>query len=179
LLKVRHKGARRWGRVASLIIAVLALSAAAESVGAADAEVRAFRDWALRCPPDGSCLLEQRIFVEGDREPLMHLSLQYAGPSRELMAAVRVPLGVLLPQGLALAVDDDAPRKVPFHHCRKEGCFAIFPMPDRLAARFRSGLRATLTVDLVEGKSVSVPASLLGVTAGLRALRERRSGGNP
>lgn len=148
-----------------------------DGAGAAGSEVRAFRDWALRCGPQGECLLEQRILVQDRKDPLMHVSLQYAGPNRQLMAAVRVPLGVVLPEGLAVAVDDDAPRKVPFHHCRGDGCYAIFPMPERLAARFRAGLGATLTVHLVEGKTVSVPLSLMGVTAGLKALREADRGG--
>jgi invasion protein IalB len=134
--------------------------------------VQAFRDWALRCPTGVGCTLEQRIFVPGADTPLMLLSLQRAGAERRLMAAIRVPLNVVLPAGLAIAVDGDAPQKVPFHHCRDDGCYAIFPVPERLARRLRAGATATLTVQLLDGNSLSLPASLLGVTAGLRALAD-------
>ena len=147
----------------------------AAALPATDApEVQAFRDWALRCPSAGTCLLEQRIFVEGGKSPLMRLSLLFAGPGQRLMAAVRVPLDVVLPQGLALAVDDGAPQKVPFHHCRSDGCYAIFPVPERLLGQLRAGLNATLSVERLDGNRLSVPASLLGITAGLKALREAR-----
>jgi invasion protein IalB len=157
-------------RIALCVGLVPALLLPAAMAGAEDAGVQAFRDWALRCPTGAGCSLEQRIFTPGAATPLMLLSLQRAGGERRLMAAVRVPLNVVLPEGLAIAVDGDAPQKVPFHHCREEGCFAIFPVPERLGRRLRAGTTALLTVQLLDGNRLSLPASLMGVTAGLRAL---------
>lgn len=157
------------GRRAGVLLALLLPAALAAAEGAG---VRAFRDWALRCPTGASCSLEQRIFTPGAETPLMLLSLQRAGGERRLMAAVRVPLNVVLPEGVAIAVDGDAPQKVPFHHCREAGCFAIFPVPEPLARRLRAGTTATLTVQLLDGNRLGLPASLLGITAGLRALAE-------
>ena len=157
------------------LTAALALAAALSGATAAEGtEVQAFRDWALRCPDGADCALEQRIFEPGGDTPLMSLLLQLAGAERQLMAAIRVPLSVVLPEGISLAVDDAAPERVPFHHCRTEGCFAIFPVPERLARRLRAGNVLTLSVQRVDGSRISVPASLLGITAGLRALGEAR-----
>ena len=131
---------------------------------------QSFRDWVLRCPQTAACSLQQRLLVQESEDVLMMLALQLAGDDRRLMAAIRVPLGVVLPDGLAMEVDGHAPQRVPFHHCREEGCFAIFPVPGELAQRFRAGITLSLTVRLLDGGVLRVPASLLGVTAGLRAL---------
>lgn len=106
--------------------------------------------------------------------------MQLADKATELVAAVRVPLGVLLGRGLELAVDGRPPRRFDFHHCRAEGCLALFAVTDRLRRELERGREAQIRFHLLDGRSVGVPMSLLGITAGIEALAaKQREGAGP
>ncbi len=125
----------------------------------------------MHCPEQGACVLEQRVLLEGeDAMPLIHCALQLAGEPPQPLAVVHVPLGVLLSRGLQLSVDGRAPQSFAFHHCRPEGCLALFPLADDLRGQLEQGREAQVRFHLVDGRLVGVPLSLLGFTAGLKAL---------
>ncbi len=158
---------RDWIREAG----ILALALLTLGVAEAEENGRRFRDWALRCPQPGACVLEQRVFVEGnDETPLVHVAFQTAGEPPRLLASVRVPLGVLLRPGIELSVDGGEPLTFAFHHCRPEGCLALFALDDAMRRGFERGRAAQVRYYLADGRSLGLPLSLLGITAGLQAL---------
>ena len=150
---------------------VLLLVAALASAAASAAETREFRDWALRCGEQTGCYLEQRVYVEGAGDaPLVHVLIQSEGRGGDPMLVLRVPLGILLPPGVRLQIDSGAPADYPLHHCRAEGCIALVRLDDTLRASLEKGHEGRLTFYTVDGRSIGVPVSLLGITAGLSAL---------
>jgi len=50
------------------------------------------------------------------------------------------------------------------------GAFALFPLADGLRRQLERGKEAQIRFHLVDGRSIGVPLSLLGITAGLKAL---------
>lgn len=138
-----------------------------------DQPAQSFKDWALRCPDDVGCVLEQRVLLEDNPTPLLHLALQYSKELHSLNAIIRVPLGVLLPPGLTISIDGGKPLTLSFHHCRPEGCFALTEVSDQLAAALRRGNSADVSYQLADSRALTVPLSLHGITAGLHALRAR------
>lgn len=88
-----------------------------------------------------------------------------------MLIAVQAPLGVLLTPGIELGVDKGKATAYPFHHCRPEGCLAIFPVSQQLRKNLESGNRANIDYSLINGKKYGIPVSLKGITAGLRALK--------
>ena len=143
--------------------------------GAAAAEPRTFKDWALRCPEAAPCVLEQRVLLEGnDQSPLLHFALQYSTAPRTLNAIARVPLGVQLEPGLEIRIDAGSPIKLRYHHCRPEGCIVLHQLDAALTAALRRGTQALIRYRLIDGRSLDVPLSLLGISAGLHALEARR-----
>ncbi len=153
-------------------------SATPTSVGKAKAQpqsvaVEAHGDWALQCPEDTPCLLVQHIFLKGNREkPLLSFILQFSDKPSRLVIAIRIPLGVMLTPGIELGVDGAKASTYPFHHCRPEGCLAIFPGSRKLRKTIERGQQANVGYYLTNGKKYSVPVSLKGITAGLRALEK-------
>ena len=151
-----------------ILILIALLSSALTAAGDRPAS---FRDWGMRCPDRGPCILEQRVYVEGnDETPLLQVAFRAAGDDGRLLVAILVPLGVLLPPGIELAVDGGASRRIPFHHCRAEGCLALLELTDGLRGELERGREARLRYVLTDGRSLGLPLSLLGITAGLRAL---------
>jgi invasion protein IalB len=134
-------------------------------------EIREYQDWALRCPESAPCVLEQRVFVEGaEQAPLLYIGFQGLERSSPLMVLVRVPLNVLLAPGLQLKIEGNAPSTVPIHHCREQGCMALFPLSSDLRQALETGRKAQVSFHMLDGSRIGVPVSLLGITAGLRAL---------
>jgi invasion protein IalB len=149
----------------------LLLVAALASTVASAAETREFRDWALRCGEQAGCYLEQRVYVEGAGDaPLLHVLIQSDERRGGLVLMLRVPLGILLPPGVRLQVDSGSPTDHPLHHCRVEGCIALVRLDDALHVSLEKGHEARVTFQTIDGRSIGVPVSLLGITAGLSSL---------
>lgn len=155
--------------------ALLAASLWVASTAPAQPEepAQSFKDWAVRCPDGARCILEQRVLLEDNPTPLLHVVLQYSDEPRTLNKIIRVPLGVLLPPGLTIAIDRGQPLTIPFHHCLPGGCLALTRVSATLAAALRRGNSADVSYQLADSRTLTVPLSLHGITAGLRALRAR------
>lgn len=157
-----------------LALLVVSLWIAAAAPAQPDKPAQSFEDWALRCQDEAGCVLEQRVLLEDKPAPLLHVALQYSDESRTLNAIVRVPLGVLLAPGLTIAIDSGKPLTIRFHHCRPEGCLALTHVSNQLAAALRRGNSADVSYHLADSRQLTVPLSLHGITAGLRALQVRQ-----
>lgn len=149
----------------------LALAVMIAGTPSAQEKDQEYQDWAMRCPEKEPCVLEQRVFVEGmEQGPLVHVAFQVLKQSSELLVVLRVPLNVLLAPGLQLKVGQRTPQTLPFHHCRAEGCVSLFVLTPELRRSLVAGREAQLSFHMLDGRRVGVPVSLLGVTAGLKAL---------
>lgn len=143
-------------------------------------KVETYGDWALQCPEAAPCFLMQRVLLKGKREqPLINFILQFSRKPSRLLIAIRIPLGVVLASGIELRVDKAKAGVYPYHHCRSEGCFAIFPVSRKLRRSLERGKRANVSYLLIDGKRYSIPVSLIGITAGLRALKNAAAGPKP
>jgi len=78
----------------------------------------------------------------------------------------------MLRLGIELGVDRERATTYPFHHCRPEGCLAIFRGSRNLRRKLEPGKQANIGYYLTNGRKYSVPVSLMGITAGLRALEK-------
>lgn len=136
-----------------------------------------YQDWALRCPEKDSCVLEQRVFMEGQEEsPLIHIGFQSLERTSQLMGVFRVPLSVLLAPGLNLTIDHGTTRTIPFHHCRAQGCIALFFLSPDLRHTLEVGRKAHIGFSILDGRQIGVPISLHGITAGFKALDDTNKG---
>ncbi len=135
-------------------------------------ESKPYQNWGLQCPDEGPCVLSQRVFLQDAKTPLVTVAFVQLGEKKQLHLLLRVPLGVALSAGVQLQVDQGEAMRWPFSHCDREGCLAVQPMPEPLKAAFRAGREGHVTFGSLDGKGVSVPVSLLGFSAGLKALEK-------
>src|SRR5690606_11093483 len=106
------------------------------------------RDWQIRCdtPPGAKseqCALIQSVTAE-DRANvgLTVIVLKTADQKSKLMRVV-APLGVLLPSGLGLKIDNADIGRAGFVRCLPNGCIAGVVMDDDLLEKLHSGATAT------------------------------------
>lgn len=149
-----------------------------QAAAAPQENVQAFKDWALRCNEQSGCLLEHRVYIKEDpNAPVMVVAFQRDKGGSSTMGVIRVPLSVLLQKGLKVTVDGTALKDLPYHHCRPEGCLSLFNFDGDLRKRFQRGSKAKVGFQLIDGRELSIPLTLMGITAGLKALDKAAAGG--
>lgn len=128
-------------------------------------------DWQIRCdtPPGAKseqCALIQSVVAE-DRSNagLTVIVLKTADQKSKLMRVV-APLGVLLPSGLGLKLDDQDVGRAGFVRCLPNGCVAEVVLDDTLLGRLRSAKTATFIIFETPEEGIGFPLSLNGLGEG-------------
>ena len=128
-------------------------------------------DWELRCetPPGAAreqCALIQSVAAE-DRPNvnLVVIVLKTADGKSRLLRVV-APLGVLLPSGLGLKIDQADIGRAGFVRCLPTGCVAEVVMEDKLIDQMRTGQSATFIIFQTPEEGVGIPLALAGFKDG-------------
>ncbi|MCK0209124.1 invasion associated locus B family protein [Starkeya koreensis] len=162
----------------SAILAVVALAALIAGAGGAAAQgvVRSVHgEWQIRCdtPPGAQseqCVLLQS--VQADDRPNVGLTVIVLKTIDQKSRLLRVlaPLGVLLPSGLGLKIDNADVGRAGFVRCVPNGCVAEVVMDDKLISQLRTGQNATFIVFQTPEEGIGIPLSLKGFGEGFDAL---------
>lgn len=83
---------------------------------------------------------------------------------------VLAPLGVLLPSGLGLRVDNADIGRAGFVRCLPNGCIAEVILEDQLINKMKAGSQATFIIFQTPEEGIGIPISLKGFSAGFDAL---------
>jgi invasion protein IalB len=75
---------------------------------------------------------------------------------------VIAPLGVLLPPGVSLRIDDTDAGRLNFLQCLPNGCVAQLALDDALIGKLKSGKTATLGIFQTPEQGVGIQAPLAG-----------------
>lgn len=167
---------RMAGAVLVAAFGCAALLAASGRPASAQGVVRnSFGDWQLRCEtPAGAaaeqCALVQNVAAE-DRPniTLLVIVLKTADGKSRLLRVV-APLGVLLPAGLGLKIDNVDVGRAGFVRCLTTGCVAEVTMEDKLLDQLKTGRQATFIVFQTPEEGVGMPVSLDGFGPGFDSL---------
>ena len=134
-----------------------------------------FGDWQQRCEtPAGAkaeqCALVQNVAAE-DRPnvTLLVITLKTADAKSRLLRVV-APLGVLLPAGLGLKIDQTDVGRAGFVRCLTTGCVAEVVLEDNLLNQLKTGKTATFIVFQTPEEGVGIPVSLEGFAPGFDSL---------
>ncbi len=126
-----------------------------------------YGDWQIRCdtPPGAQgeqCALMQSVTAE-DRPNvgLTVIVLKTADQKNRLMRVV-APLGVLLPSGLGLKIDNQDVGRAGFVRCLPNGCVAEVVMDDKLMGQMRTGQTSTFIIFQTPEEGIGFPMSLKG-----------------
>ena len=151
------------------------------STGAAmaqPAQGQQYGDWVARCTiPQGaqtqSCALLQNIqqkAPDGQRRSLLAITIGYQGPNKVPTAILRVPLGIYLPAGLTLEFPGAKAVRIVLEICAPNGCVGAAAMTAELLDAMRKGERGKVALQDNRRRTINIPISLKGFTAGFAAL---------
>jgi len=142
----------------------------------AQGEVKAkYGDWDLRCdtPPGAQtqqCFIMQFVTaVDRDNVGLSVIVMKTADKQARILRLL-APLGVLLPRGLGLRIDDNDMGTTGFIRCLPNGCLSEVLMDDSLIEALRNGGQAMFIIFQTPEEGIGVPISLEGFGEGFDAL---------
>jgi len=133
-------------------------------------------DWQIVCkdPPPGAkndvCALVQSVTAEDrDNIGLTVYFQRFSNGTRVLR--VFAPLGVLLPPGLGLKIDEKDVGHAPFLRCHTFACYAQVVVEDPLVEQLKTGKTAIFIIFQTEEAGIGIPISLSGFSAALAELK--------
>lgn len=141
----------------------------------AEPDIERIQDWALQCTkvqPDKpkTCFLIHDVFRTENNQRILQVVVGHFGQDNVLGAIFFAPLGIRLPPGLILKIDQNDPQKLPIERCTTKGCQAQIILADPLLAALKAGNGGEITFEDAAGQPVAVAFSLKGFTAGLGKL---------
>ncbi len=128
-------------------------------------------DWQLVCdtPPGAQaerCFLRQNVEAEDRPNVALTVIVLKLADTKAPRLRVMAPLGVLLPFGLGLKVDDQDVGRVGFARCMPSGCLADVPIEDTLMSKLTTGKSALFVIADTAEEGIGVPVSLNGFKDG-------------
>jgi invasion protein IalB len=136
-------------------------------------------DWQVVCkdPPPGAknevCALVQSVTAEDRNNIGLTVYFQkFSNGTRVLR--VFAPLGILLPPGLGLKIDDKDVGHAPFLRCHSFACYAQVVVEDSLIEKLKTGKTAIFIIFQTEEAGIGIPISLNGFAEGVAALETQK-----
>src|ERR1700678_3460620 len=150
--------------LAILLAAVTLFSGHARAQGA----VRSVHgDWQIRCEtPAGAqseqCALFQSVVAEDRNNVGITVLVLKTADQKSRLMRVQAPLGVLLPAGLGLKIDNVDVGRAGFVRCLPRGCYAEVVMDDTLVGKLRTGQTAPFFIFQPPEEGIGFPMGLKG-----------------
>nr|WP_188517651.1 invasion associated locus B family protein [Alsobacter metallidurans] len=159
-------------RLAAGLVAALAFIAPAAAQGPVK---NSFGDWQMRCEtPAGAkveqCALVQSVQAEDKPNVTLVVIVLKTADGKSRLLRVIAPLGVLLPAGLGLKIDQADVGRAGFVRCLPTGCVAEVIMEDELLGKLKSGKAATFIVFQTPEEGIGIPVSLNGFPKAFESL---------
>lgn len=172
-MRVVFRRRLRTGVVAGVACLLAALIAHAQS-----ATDTAFQDWMLKCEGQGraaqKCYVFQTLQLQQTGQRVLTVVVGNLGPNGARIAHFTAPLGIHLPAGVTLKIDDGEPFAATVETCAADGCKFTIPLDDPFLRSLQRGrvLRVGF-LDSVTRRQITVAVSLVGFADAFAALAAR------
>lgn len=133
-----------------------------------------YENWTVRCEKsDGreSCFIFQNLVLQEGGNSILHVAVGYLPGKKDVpVILVSMPLGISLPPGAAIKIDEHDAVKFAIERCETSGCRGGFKLDNEMLSRFKKGNTATVTFHDGHRQPIEMPLSLIGFSAGINAL---------
>ena len=160
----------------TLIFAHLLLDTALAELTDGDA----FGNWRISCELNEQvgrqgCFLVQNVVLREGGQRVMQFAIGFVDETPEPIALLSLPLGISLPPGVQMQIDEREARRIAIERCEPNGCRAGMKLNDEILGGLRAGNQISVTFYDAERQPIEVPLSLDGFEEGLAALSAANS----
>ncbi|CAN7242788.1 invasion associated locus B family protein [Bradyrhizobium sp. LjRoot220] len=137
---------------------------------AAPANTPAPPGWVARCQSPSrdaplECAVEQTAVLTKTGQVIVLVNIRVAGDTRQPIAIIQLPLGLNLPAGAKLQVDDGKVSDLQIQTCEQRGCYANSPIPAEMLAAMKSGKQMKVSFQNMAKESITIPMPLADFAA--------------
>lgn len=145
-------------------------------VSAEPVDGESYDNWTVRCEKETGkegCFIFQNLVLQQGGSRVLHVAIGYLSAARNTpVILVSMPLGISLPPGASIRIDDQDPIKFQIERCEPSGCRGGFRLKESMLVSFMAGKTARVTFHDGHRKAIDVPLSLTGFSEGLEALKK-------
>ena len=106
------------------------------------------------------CAMEQTAVLTKTGQLIVLVNIRVPGDTRTPVALVQLPLGLNLPAGAKLQVDDGKAVDVPIQTCEARGCYINAPIAADVLAQLKSGKQLKVSFQNLGKETISIPMPL-------------------
>ena len=121
--------------------------------------------WVARCGSVSrdaplECAIEESAVLTKTGQLIALVNIRVASDTRQPVALVQLPLGLNLPAGAKLQVDEGKVVDLQIQTCEQRGCYANLPVPADLLAAMRTGKQLKVSFQNLAKEAISIPLPL-------------------
>jgi invasion protein IalB len=136
----------------------------------ASANTPAPPDWIARCTSASrdaplECAVEQTAVLTKTGQLIVLLNIRVPSDTRTPIAVVQLPLGLNLPAGAKLQVDDGKTSDLQIQTCEQRGCYANTQISADMLAAMKSGKQLKVSFQNLAKETITIPMSLADFAA--------------
>jgi invasion protein IalB len=126
--------------------------------------------WIARCSSASreaplECAMEQTAVLSKTGQLIVLINIRVPGDTHTPVATVQLPLGLNLPGGARLQVDDGKTTDLQIQTCENRGCYAGTSIAPELLAAMRSGKQLKVLFQNLAKETITIPLSLTDFAA--------------
>jgi invasion protein IalB len=118
-----------------------------------------------------SCSLVQRLIVQETGQTFLTITVEVPSAGDPSVMRIQTPLGVYLPNGLKLRVDDAEPLTLAYGNCDTNGCYVRTASASPVLTSLESGKVLHLVLHTDEENSIALEIPLTGFSRAYTAIR--------
>jgi invasion protein IalB len=121
--------------------------------------------WVVRCTSVSrdaplECAMEQNAVLTKTGQTVVLINIRIAPDTRTPVALLQLPLGINLPVGAKLQVDEGKTVDLQIQTCENRGCYASAPIAPDLLAALRSGKQLKVSFQNMAKETIAIPMPL-------------------
>jgi len=126
--------------------------------------------WAVRCSSASreaplECAMEQTAVLSKTGQLIVLVNIRVPSDTRVPVAMVQLPLGLNLPGGAKLQVDDGKTADLQIQTCENRGCYAGTAIAPDVLAALKSGKELKLSFQNLAKETITIPMPLTDFAA--------------
>jgi invasion protein IalB len=151
-------------------------AAGATATEAAPANTPAPPGWIARCSSASrgaplECAIEQTAVLTKTGQLIVLINVRVPAETRTPVAIVQLPLGLNLPAGAKLQVDDGKTSDLQIQTCEARGCYANVQISPDLLAAMKSGKQLKVSFQNLAKETITIPMPLADFAAAYEKIK--------
>lgn len=123
--------------------------------------------WTSRCSSDGRktallCEVEQSLFITKTGQLVASVNVKLPPETRQPVMMIQLPVGLFLPGGVNLQIDESKPQALVIQTCDLKGCYAATTISAELLSAMKAGKRLSVIFQNLNKENVNLAFVLSG-----------------